>query len=38
MERRTRIFEFSGGFLEVEDYGDDRGRQELDDRTTSEAS
>ncbi|WP_280381925.1 hypothetical protein [Nocardia wallacei] len=23
MERRTRIFEFPGGFLEVEDYGDD---------------
>ncbi len=22
MERRTRIFEFPGGFLEVEDYGD----------------
>ncbi|RDI52746.1 hypothetical protein [Nocardia mexicana] len=23
MERRSRIFEFPGGFLEVEEYGDD---------------
>ncbi|WP_280266532.1 hypothetical protein [Nocardia wallacei] len=25
MERRSRIFEFPGGFLEVEDYGEDPG-------------